>query len=208
MTEETIERIRLETESVKPAFPARYIRFGAFQIDLRREEVFQNGQRLKIQVKVYQTLLMFVARAGEVVTREEVRQRLWSGQFQEDVDTNINTAMSKLRQALDDSPEDPSYIETIPRRGYRFLAAVEFSDSPAGSAEAPANDAGRIKTEFTWLASMLAHRHAASLVLAGMVIGALVVLAWFSVSGRSHKPDSQSKHVASDVLSGIGELHK
>jgi DNA-binding winged helix-turn-helix (wHTH) protein len=120
----------VETGRVLPAVP-RYIRFGAFQIDQQREEVTQNGTRLKLQGKVYQVLLALVEKAGEVVTREELRQRLWPAETLVNYDANVNTTVNKLRQTLGDSSDKPLYVETIPRKGYSFMAQSEFSDHPA-----------------------------------------------------------------------------
>jgi DNA-binding winged helix-turn-helix (wHTH) protein len=111
----------------------RYIRFGPFQIDQQREEVTQNGTRLKLQGKVYQVLLALLEKPGEVVTREELRQRMWPAEIQVNYDANVNTTVNKLRQTLGDSSDKPVYVETIPRKGYCFVAQPEFSDHPAPS---------------------------------------------------------------------------
>jgi len=107
---------------------ARYARFGAFLADLERAELYQNGQRVKVQAKLFQALVLLLRRAGDVVTREEVRRQLWPETFLTNLDANVNTTINKLRQVLDDSPERPLYIETVPRRGYSFVAAVKLSD--------------------------------------------------------------------------------
>jgi DNA-binding winged helix-turn-helix (wHTH) protein len=111
----------------------RYIRFGPFQIDQQREEVTQNGTRLKLQGKAYQVLLALLEKPGEVVTREELRQRMWPAEIQVNYDANVNTTVNKLRQTLGDSSDKPVYVETIPRKGYCFVAQPEFSDHPAPS---------------------------------------------------------------------------
>src|ERR1700730_15268981 len=108
-------------------FPARYAHSGAFQADLEREELYQNGQRVKVQAKVFQGLLPLLSRAGAIVPREEVRRQHWRDTFLATLDANVSTTMNKLRQVLGDSPEAPVYVETIPRRGYTFIASVEFS---------------------------------------------------------------------------------
>src|SRR4029077_17654555 len=131
------------------AFAERYARFGRFQADLEREELYQDGQRVKVQAKVFQGLLLLLSRAGEIVTREEVRRHLWPDTFLANLDANVNTTMNKLRQVLGDSPEGPVFIETIPRRGYSFIASVEFSrvpsapfaEHPRGALDASALDA-------------------------------------------------------------------
>src|SRR6266481_5133154 len=110
-----------------PAFAARYASFGMFLADLEREELYQDGQRVKVQAKLLQALLLLLSHAGEVVTREEVRRQLWPDTFLANLDANVNTTMNKLRQVLGDSSENPVYIETIPRRGYSFIARVEYS---------------------------------------------------------------------------------
>jgi DNA-binding winged helix-turn-helix (wHTH) protein len=110
--------------------PPRYIRFGPFQIDQQRQQVYQNGTRLKLQGKVYQALLVLVLRQGEIVTREELKQALWSADTFVNYDANVNTTVNKLRQVLGDSTDKPIYIETIPRKGYTFVGQVEFSDTP------------------------------------------------------------------------------
>ena len=112
------------------AFSARYIRFGPFQIDQQRQEVSKKGVRLKLQGKVYQVLLALIEKQGEVVTREELRQRLWPADTHVNYDANVNTTVNKLRQALGDSPEKPLYIETISRKGYCLVVQSEVADSP------------------------------------------------------------------------------
>ena len=100
---------------------ARYARFGAFLADLERAELFQNGQRVKVQAKLFQALVLLLRRAGDVVTREEVRRQLWPETFLANLDANVNTTINKLRQVLDDSPECPLYIETVPPGGATAL---------------------------------------------------------------------------------------
>src|SRR5690349_22605125 len=123
----------LETEMAAgpgraPALGTRYIRFGPFQVDQHREEVTRNGARLKLQGKVYQVLLALIEKQGEVVTREELRVRLWPADTHVNYDANVNTTVNKLRQALNDSSEKPLYIETIPRKGYCLIVQPEVSD--------------------------------------------------------------------------------
>lgn len=109
----------------------RFVRFGPFQIDHQRQEVCKNGSRLKLQGKVYQVLVALLEKPGEVVTREELRQRLWPADTHVNFDANVNTTVNKLRQALGDSTDKPLYIETIPRKGYCLLVPSEGSDAPA-----------------------------------------------------------------------------
>jgi len=109
----------------------RRTRFGAFEVDLRAGEVYKHGIRLKLQDQPFQILALLLERPGDVVTREELRQKLWPADTFVDFDTGLNSAIKKLRDALADSAEEPRYIETLPRRGYRFIAHVENGDLPA-----------------------------------------------------------------------------
>src|SRR5438132_13481669 len=106
----------------------RYVSFGPFRIDQQRQEVSRNGSRLKLQGKVYQILLTLLEKPGEVVTREELRMRLWPADTHVNYDANVNTTVNKLRQALGDSTDKPLYIETIPRKGYCLFVQPEVTD--------------------------------------------------------------------------------
>src|SRR6266446_1966128 len=103
----------------------RYLRFGQFQVDLQREELFKEGSRVRIPSKVFQVLMALIERPGEIVTREALRARLWPGGTFVNYDANVNTTVNKLRLALGDSPDQPIYVETVPRQGYCFVGAVE-----------------------------------------------------------------------------------
>src|SRR3984885_10433695 len=119
--------------------PSRYIRFGPFQIDQQRREVTKSGSRLKLQGKVYEVLIALIEKQCDVVTREELRVRLWPAESQVNYDANVNTTVNKLRQALGDSSDKPLYIETVPRKGYCLIVQPEFADAPLASAMLPAN---------------------------------------------------------------------
>lgn len=108
----------------------RYARFGAFHLDLQRQELFRNGARVRVPGKVYRVLDTLLERPGEIVTREELRARLWPADTHVNFEANMNTTVNKLRQVLGDSNEQSTYIQTIPRRGYSFIAKVEFADKP------------------------------------------------------------------------------
>ncbi len=122
--------------------PARYIRFGPFQIDQQRQEVTKSGSRLRLQGKVYQVLLALVEKQGDVLTREELRLRLWPNETHVNYDANVNTTVNKLRQALGDSCDKPIYIETVPRKGYCLVVQPEFTEFPAPPAAATRRDQG------------------------------------------------------------------
>jgi eukaryotic-like serine/threonine-protein kinase len=100
-------------------------RFGVFELDLRSAELRKRGIRIKLQEQPFQILSLLLEYPGEVVTREELRQKLWPAHTFVDFDRSLNKAMTKLRSALGDSAESPRYVETIPRHGYRFLTPVQ-----------------------------------------------------------------------------------
>src|ERR1700689_3115920 len=106
------------------------IRFGAFEVDLRSGELHKHGIRIKLQDQPFQVLVLLLEHSGELVTREELQRKLWPADTFVDFDTSLNSAIKKLRDALADSAEEPRSIETVPRRGYRFIAQVENAPKP------------------------------------------------------------------------------
>ena len=103
---------------------SQVIHFGIFEVDLQSGELRKAGLRLKLTGQPFQVLAILLEHPGEVVTREELQKRLWPDTFV-DIDHNLNTAINKIREALDDSAESPRFVETLPRRGYRFIAPVD-----------------------------------------------------------------------------------
>src|SRR6266496_2599510 len=99
-------------------------RFGSFEVDLRSGELRKNGMRLRLSGQPFQVLAVLVERPGEVVTREELHSKLWPADTFVDFDHGLNNAVARIREVLDDSSDAPRYVETIPRRGYRFIAAL------------------------------------------------------------------------------------
>ena len=112
----------------------RRVRFDAFEVDMRSGEVRKHGIRLKLHGQPFQVLSLLLEHPGDIVTREELRQKLWPGDTFVDFDSGLNSAVKKLRDALCDSAEEPRYIETLPRRGYRFIAQVQNGDLSPGVA--------------------------------------------------------------------------
>jgi TolB-like protein/DNA-binding winged helix-turn-helix (wHTH) protein/Flp pilus assembly protein TadD len=115
----------------------RRTRFAAFDLDLRSGELRKHGIRLKLQDQPLEVLALLLEHAGEIVTREELRQRLWPADTFVDFDTGLNSAVKKLRDVLSDSADEPRYIETIPRRGYRFIAPLVDPNPAAVPSSAP-----------------------------------------------------------------------
>jgi eukaryotic-like serine/threonine-protein kinase len=110
----------LALETPSPAI----LRFGTFEVDLRGGELRKQGVRIKLQEQPFLVLKVLLGRSGEIVTREELRSQIWSANTFVDFDNSLNTAINKLREALADSADNPRFIETLPRRGYRFVAPV------------------------------------------------------------------------------------
>ena len=110
--------------------PCRYACFASFTYDLRRQALYRDGACVKLPAKVHEILLVLIEKAGEVVTREALRERLWPADVHVNFDANVNTTVNKLRQILGDCPEEPVFIETIPRQGYSFIARVKSTDVP------------------------------------------------------------------------------
>src|SRR5579863_9905882 len=130
---------KLNMESPRPA---SIVRFGTFELSLQSGEVRKAGVRIRVQQQPMKLLELLLERPGEVVTREDLRRRVWPDESFGDFDQAVNIAIAKLRSALGDSAENPRYIETLPKRGYRFIAKVSVVDADAGmkKPENPAQD--------------------------------------------------------------------
>ncbi|MGH9680421.1 MAG: winged helix-turn-helix domain-containing protein, partial [Candidatus Acidiferrales bacterium] len=114
--------------------PARLFRFGLFEFDGQTGALRKDGRaRPRLQGQPLEVLLHLLERPGEVVTREELRQSLWPADTFVDYDHSLNTAVNKLRESLGDSADNPRFIQTIPRRGYRFIASIEVVNGASAS---------------------------------------------------------------------------
>jgi len=112
----------------------RRVRFGVFEIDIRTGELWKRGVKVRLQEQPFQVLAMLLERRGETVTREEIRSRLWSAETFVDFDHGVNKAISRIREALGDSATSARFVETVSRRGYRFIADVTVADETPGAA--------------------------------------------------------------------------
>ena len=164
----------------------RYLRFGPFHLDAEQQELFKDGARIKVQGKVCEALMVLLRNPGELVTRETLRARLWPNDSQINYDANVNTTVNKLRQALGDTPEKPVFVETIPRKGYSFIAQVEPVEEPAFLKPAPAANSDQPSKNYLGAslarfiadtgASVWVTAGAVALLVAGMLFGAAIVL--------------------------------
>ena len=121
------------------------LRFGVFEADLRSGEVRKQGVRIKLQEQPFQVLKILLRRPGEVVTREQLRSEIWQSDTFVDFDNGLNTSINKLREALGDSADIPRFIETLPRRGYRFIAPVSGGDGTTREPDTGVNPAAPIR---------------------------------------------------------------
>jgi serine/threonine protein kinase/DNA-binding winged helix-turn-helix (wHTH) protein len=131
---------------MKDTLPVR-VRLGVFELDVRAGELRRGERIVRLQEQPFQILLMLVEHDGDVVTREEIRNKLWPNDTMVEFDHSINTAIKKLRQALDDSADEPEYIETLARRGYRLVVAVERVGAGDDAANSPPKAHAQAQTE-------------------------------------------------------------
>jgi Tol biopolymer transport system component/DNA-binding winged helix-turn-helix (wHTH) protein len=164
----------------------RVVRFGVFEVDLAQRELRRSGLRIRLQEQPFQLLAALLERPGEIVTREELRSKLWPGDTFVDFEHSLNAAVKRLRDALGESAETPIFVETIPRRGYRFIGQI--ATLPGLSSIHPR----RRKRFFTTGIG----------VLSGLAGGALVMLSlYYGRSFRSH----ESRPTVIPIVTSVGE---
>src|SRR5262252_6113639 len=157
---------------------SQVIRFATFEVDLQAQELRKAGLRLKLTGQPFQVLAILLEKPGTVVTREELQKQLWPDTFV-DVDHNLNTAINKIREALGDSADNPRFVETLARRGYRFIAPVESMGAPGQVS--PAGQTGvkeRVQEEpnLGFVSPPKSERRPGRLPLIGVLLTALVVI--------------------------------
>ena len=138
----------------QPVVSPPLIRFEVFEVDLQGGELRKRGRRVKLQEQPFRVLALLLERPGEVVSREELRQRLWPADTFVDFDHGLNSAVARLREALNDSASQPRFIETIPRQGYRFIALLDLptlpQPSPPNARSETASSRGRVIVTIIW----------------------------------------------------------
>ena len=162
------------------------IRFGEFEADLHSGEIRKSGSRIKLQDQPFKVLQILLEHPGDLVTREELQSRIWPEESFGDFDHAVNVAVGKLRVALGDSAENPSFIETVPRRGYRFVARLDGASVDTHPAQVPV-----LEAQPTGLGSGLNRALLASLVIlvSGILLGLGVFLG--RRTAQSQPPDFQ-----------------
>ncbi len=183
-------------------------RFGPFQVNAITGELLKDGNRIKLQEQPFRLLVVLLENAGEMVTRAELRNRIWPQDTFVDFDSSLRVAVRKLREALGDDAENPQYVETIPKRGYRFLVAdvvPEFAADPVPDAavEAPAAAVENIEPEES-AAAIRRPRNWVALAVLLLVVAAAATAVF--LSHRGHKGlTSQDTVVLADFLNSTGD---
>lgn len=167
-----------------PAKSAGAVRFGTFEVDLAAGELRKSDRRVKIQEQPFRILVLLLERPGEIVTREYLIQRLWPDGTFVDYEHSVNTAIRKLREALGDDPDTPRFVETIPRRGYRFIGPVERVEQ-AGSAG--------ISKPTTWSDSALVREDE----------GFWVAVLPFKHKGSDAELEALTEGIAEEIITGL-----
>jgi TolB-like protein/DNA-binding winged helix-turn-helix (wHTH) protein/Tfp pilus assembly protein PilF len=152
-------------------------RFGAFEADLQARELRKQGMQIRLQEQPFQILAFLLEHPGEIITREQLRHRLWPADTFVDVDNSVNAAINRLREALGDSAESPRFVETLPRRGYRFVAPVMEVKSAGDSTPGTANKAAHVEPDAILQDRSIARRSWRKVVLALGIAAALMVAA-------------------------------
>jgi Tol biopolymer transport system component/DNA-binding winged helix-turn-helix (wHTH) protein len=180
------------------------IRFGVFETDLRAGELRKSGIRIKLQSQPFKLLAILLSHAGEIVTREELQQQIWGAETVVNFDHSLGTAVNKVREALGDSAENPRYIETLAKRGYRFIAPVErldLSDSPVHPKTVVVTSESRIETPAaTPVPSRPIRWRTVGSVAVGIVVMVFGLRLWESTAGVKPSPLPFTQITSSDSI--------
>src|SRR5712692_7794678 len=131
------------------------LRFGVFEADLLTRELRKGGTKIKLQEQPFLVLTTLLERPGEIVTREELRRKIWPADTFIAFEPGLNKAVNKIREALGDSAENPRFVETVPRRGYRFVAPVSVPQQEGASVPASPVARSRMRQVVTWIAALV-----------------------------------------------------
>jgi len=164
----------------------RFVRFGSYQADLQTGELRKNGAKIRLSGQPFQILALLLEQPGELITREELRARLWPDEVFVDFDHSLNAAVNKLREALSDSTSDARFIETLPKRGYRFIAPVVGSEEKNGADVLTAEKERRADIQPAERAHRPRTRLAARWLIAGLAAGfALIAVTYVMFRGHA-----------------------
>ncbi len=178
-------------------------RFGPYEVDLHTHELWKFGTKLRLIGQPFEILAQLVRRPGELVTREELRHHLWPSDSFGDFNHGLNAAVNKLRDTLNDSAAEPRYIETLPRRGYRFIAEIEWltEERPANTAPTPPVAVPRFLDSQT-----VARRPAPYFVAIGAVLLLLLLGSWVLQSFAKHNDSVRARVLAEQTIKPLTNL--
>jgi DNA-binding winged helix-turn-helix (wHTH) protein len=162
------------------------VRFDTFEVDLRSGELRKEGSRIRLAEQPFSVLALLLSQPGEVVTREELQKQLWPGNTFTDFDRGLNKAINRLRDALGDSAETPRFIETLPKRGYRFIGSVEGSAPPAVAESPPMT--GRKRSLIPWI------------VASAVALVAVILAGWWLSADRQPPRAAAEPLIRSSLL--------
>lgn len=187
MSEPRLKDVKLRrrgTSSVPVNSSSRIVRFSTFEVDLQTGELRQRGHKVRLQEQPFQVLAALLERPGEVVTREELRSKLWPEDTFVDFDHGLNDAIKRLRDALGESAEKPIFVETVARRGYRFIGNVQIPVNPSALSDLkclPTSASGPWRWKWQFGGAVLA-----------IVVVATMIAGWFLWRNTSRSKLSQA----------------
>lgn len=175
----------------------RCVLFGDFELDLQEQALRRSGEAVKIPGKIYQAMVVLIESPGDLVTRDQMRNRLWPRDVDMNYDANVNTTVNKLRQVLGDTSEGSNFIQTIPRRGYSFVAPVRYADAPAAKPKEVKNSEAMGSRVFVELGATLRSERARIWFTASVVtwVTAAILFAGMLL-WQSHRAQNSVKHSA------------
>lgn len=174
------------------------LHFGVFELNLQSRELLKRGVKVKLQDQPLQVLTLLLERAGEIVTRDEIQKRIWPDNTFVDFDNAINSAVRKLRETLGDTPESPRFVETLPRRGYRFIAPVSCHREPLSQTGAPAVST-QVQLHAGGHRRFRLSRLSIALMAAAAVLVALFVVGSLRKTTKATPPDQQVAPLTSNL---------
>jgi DNA-binding winged helix-turn-helix (wHTH) protein len=150
----------------RPAPKGRRAQFGPFQLDTLTEELWKDASRVRLQSQPFRILVLLISNPNDLVTRESIRAAIWPEESSLGFDNSINASMNKLRAAIEDSAQSPRYLETLARRGYRFIGTVEWiGESPASAPSGMFQRLKGVANDWKW-----------QVIMASLVLGLLAAL--------------------------------
>jgi eukaryotic-like serine/threonine-protein kinase len=185
----------------------RIVRFGSFEADLREGVLTKAGFRIKLQEQPFQILAFLLERPGELVSRDEIRQKLWSQDTFVEFDDGLNTAVRKLRTALGDSADNPRFIETVPRRGYRFVAPVTIVDSAVSAGSGRSGESATVTPQKSSSQEKTSRRKIwVGIATAAALLAGLVVVLRFYYPGPTYALGATDTVFLADFSNKTGDV--